>query len=64
MHQIVCFGIFWDSWVLRDPTFPANKKTDVKGSATCAEVEGLISQKRRGHFDFGAEKCEHHGFAS
>ena len=69
------FCIFLDSWVLRDPRFPA-KKTIIKDrkpqsrKARQGHIEhvrknsGSISQERRGHLDFCAVKCKNHGLAS
>ena len=53
----VFFGIFW---VIRDPTFSAGEKKNIREGLgrgtlnTCAKLQGLISQKRRGHLDFSA----------
>ena len=49
----MCFCIFWDIWVLRNPTFLAKTKSFVNGSAGAytarAKCQRLFSQKRRGH---------------
>ena len=59
-RQIFAFWDFLDIWILRDPTFSAGEKKNIREGLgrgtlnTCAKLQGLISQKRRGHLDFSA----------
>ena len=75
-RQIFQFCIFWDIWVLRDPTFRVkiNKNKQIPfirkqlGRGTyiklVCKISGSISPKRRGHLGFCAVKYKNHGSAS